>query len=363
MMRRRTIVLVVTHRCNLACSYCYQDHKSRQRMTLDHAKGVFAGMFEASPGFDELEFDFIGGEPFLEFELIRDLCEWAWGNSWSKPYVFFATTNGTVFTGAMKDWLTRHRERFYVSLSFDGLPQAQCMNRSNSSERIDLNFFAGCWPDQPAKMTVSPESLPLLADGVIFLHEHGFRVGANLALGIPWDSRLVEPFAGQLDALAEYYLGHPNITPANILDMKLHGILDERPGPRKFCGTHDHMITIDTDGEAYPCHTFTPLVLTPQQISELRKMDLDDLNLYDSELCSHCSILKICPTCYGLNYKVRGKLSERDTGDYCRFIKTQVRANCRFQASRLQATWRNDGALGQDDYLTAQAILKIARSL
>lgn|GEM_PF-4041931 len=53
-------------------------------------------------------------------------------------------------------------------------------------------------------------------------------------------------------------------------------------------------------------------MLSPEQIAELRSLDLDDLELYPSEKCNPCAILRVCPTCYGLNDKVRGKLSGRD---------------------------------------------------
>jgi len=359
--KRRTVILVVTHRCNLSCSYCYQNNKSDKRMTLEQAKHIFARMFEESAAFGEIEFDFLGGEPLLEFELIRDLCEWAWNQSWSKPYLFFTTTNGTVMTGEMKEWFSKNKEGFYISLSFDGLAEAQRMNRSNSDDLVDLDFFAANWPDQPIKMTVSPDSLPLLADGIIFLHKKGFKIGANLALGIHWDLALIGEFNRQLDRLMDFYLANPEYSPATILDMKLYGVLDEEAGPKKFCGTHDHMVTIDTDGEAYPCHTFTPLVLSPEQISELRGLDLDDLDIYHSEKCDKCAVQRVCPTCYGLNFKFRGKLSGRDTENYCSFVKAQVLANCKFQARRLQAVATSEtGEISHEDFLTAKSILKIA---
>ena len=45
---------------------------------------------------NEVEIDFFGGEPFLEFPTIKEVCEWVWSNNWRNKYVFFATTNGVV---------------------------------------------------------------------------------------------------------------------------------------------------------------------------------------------------------------------------------------------------------------------------
>ncbi|MBQ6328244.1 MAG: 4Fe-4S cluster-binding domain-containing protein, partial [Kiritimatiellae bacterium] len=64
---RRNCTLVVTHRCNLRCSYCYEARKDSRSMSEDTALRVMEREFAlaaSSSDVDELLFDFLGGEPF-----------------------------------------------------------------------------------------------------------------------------------------------------------------------------------------------------------------------------------------------------------------------------------------------------------
>ena len=77
--RRRTCMLMVTHACNLNCSYCYETHKKNAYMDVNLAKEIIlreAQFVNDSDQFDELQIDFMGGEPFMNFPLIKDIVEW-----------------------------------------------------------------------------------------------------------------------------------------------------------------------------------------------------------------------------------------------------------------------------------------------
>ena len=144
-----------------------------------------------------------------------------------------------------------------VYLSIDGSREMHNRNRSNSYDLIDTGFFLRHFPF--AKMTVSLETLPHLADGVIALHEMGFEVSSNLGHGVPWTEDCPVILAQQLQKLTDYYLAHPELTPSTILRL---GIQDLTPGtktPRRFCGVGPMMRSYDTDGSAYPCHAGTDL--------------------------------------------------------------------------------------------------------
>ena len=69
-MRRRTCTLMITYSCNLNCIYCYEQFKSNKRMSFDMAKSIVEkeiAFVRDSPDYDELEIDFMGGEPFWSF--------------------------------------------------------------------------------------------------------------------------------------------------------------------------------------------------------------------------------------------------------------------------------------------------------
>ena len=85
-----------------------------------------------------------------------------------------------------------------VGLSLDGTPEMQRTNRGCSFQDIDLDFFLPTGPSKSVKMTVSCETLPSLAEGIIHLQERGFKVHANLGYGIPWNDSQLDVFSRQL---------------------------------------------------------------------------------------------------------------------------------------------------------------------
>ena len=149
--KRRTCMLIITHQCNLNCRYCYESFKSRKAMPLGLAKEIVAREFAAADGYEGVSVDFIGGEPMVQFELMREIAEWIWSNDWPKPHLLSTSTNGTLFTSESKAWFHRHAECFSVGLSIDGTPEMQQTNRGCSFKDIDLDFFLATGPSRRSK--------------------------------------------------------------------------------------------------------------------------------------------------------------------------------------------------------------------
>ena len=277
---------------------------------------------------------------------------------WPKPLVLSATTNGTLFTDESNAWFRRNAERFSVGLSLDGTAEMQRTNRGCSFQDIDLDFFRTTWPEQSVKMTVSRETLASLAGGIIHLQERGFKVHANLGYGIPWDDSQLAVFARQLQILGKYYLERAEAPPVSLFDIKIEIVLNEEHPVRKYCGTGTHMHIYDTDGTRYPCHLFTPLVMSRAQ-TDSRRLDFSkDEDLVDPK-CWGCCGRDLCPTCYGFNYKTSGDPAIRDPV-LCRMFKVQMLENCRFHAALLR---RRKGRFSREDCKKAKAVLKIHQSL
>ena len=73
---RRVCMLIITHECNLNCSYCYERFKGPGRMTVETAKEIILreiALVKESSHFSEIEVDFMGGEPFINFGLIKEI--------------------------------------------------------------------------------------------------------------------------------------------------------------------------------------------------------------------------------------------------------------------------------------------------
>jgi sulfatase maturation enzyme AslB (radical SAM superfamily) len=79
--RQRTCTLIVTHRCNLDCVYCYESFKSPKAMPFDLAIGVLKSEFEMLAGsddFDEIIIEFMGGEPTGSARTLRSRGKMGW---------------------------------------------------------------------------------------------------------------------------------------------------------------------------------------------------------------------------------------------------------------------------------------------
>ena len=118
--KRKILILQITEACNLKCAYCYQHCKTDSFMQLGMAKQSIQKHIANSDEFDEIEIEFFGGEPFLQFDFIREICEWTWAQRFKKPIIFFCSTNGTLIHGEIQTWLKKHSHKIWVGLSLDG---------------------------------------------------------------------------------------------------------------------------------------------------------------------------------------------------------------------------------------------------
>lgn len=344
--RRRTCMLMITHKCNLNCTYCYETHKDGQEMSFAMAKTILMKEFdfvERSDKFDEIEIDFMGGEPLMNFPLIKQVVEWIEGNTPRIPYICFMTSNGTLFSSEIKEWFEKHRDTIIPCISYDGTSDMQVVNRGAGAKNIDLGFFIKNWPNQGFHMTISKETLPNLVRGIIKLQRMGGALEAALAQGINWTKDDAVLFLEQLRLLANEYLSDNTLTPISLLTRQLFVNASTSEGQMKYCGTGTGMVTYENDGKSYGCHLFSPIVLGDKAV-EIGEFNWDDESIGNDEECSTCVLKHYCPTCMGFNYRFRGSLAKRDK-NACHMHLASLLAACEFQIKYLVQR----GTLNTDD--------------
>ena len=357
--RRRTCMLMVTHACNLNCSYCYETHKCNAYMSLDLAKDVIsreARFVKESDQFDELEIDFMGGEPFMNFPLIKGVVEWLETGVIDVPWVCFATTNGTLLTDEIKAWLREHKETITLGASYDGTDQMQSTNRGTEKHNIDLVFFREVWSHQALHMTISKETLPTLAEGVLDIQERGYNVEAALAEGVDWTIDDALMYREQLCTLKDAYLKNTALIPFNRLTrfVSVYNSSDTEKVQEKWCGTGKYMVTCDIDGKKYGCHMFTPLVLGKNKALPSDGVEWDSPESNADDYCKRSVLRNFCPTCPGFNYKYRGHLAVRDKR-WCPMVLAEAMTACEFQVERIAAIDKLDEKDAQHGQAALQA--------
>lgn len=120
----KALCLHVAHTCNLNCSYCFASqgkyHGDRALMSFEVGKRAFDFLIENSGSRRNLEVDFFGGEPSLNFEVVKQLVAYARSieAEHGKNFRFTYTTNGMLLDDDMIEYL--NKEMSNVVLSLDG---------------------------------------------------------------------------------------------------------------------------------------------------------------------------------------------------------------------------------------------------
>lgn len=127
------ITLQVTQQCNLRCKYCVYSGEyesrghSQKRMTIENAKRGVDFLMNRSSAQQLVNIGFYGGEPLLEFALIKKVVAYVKENFGAKQVLFTITTNGTLFNDEINAFLQKHD--FNVLVSLDGPEEIHDRNR------------------------------------------------------------------------------------------------------------------------------------------------------------------------------------------------------------------------------------------
>lgn len=316
-MKCRKICIINTTQCNLSCVYCYEK-KTSSAFNLSKVTSKLKSVYS-----DSCMIEIYGGEPFLAFNNLVDICSFVWNNL-NPNQSFCITTNGTLIHGKVKQWVNCNKQRITLCLSIDGEKNSHDINRPGSFDEIDLNFILNL-KNPVAKMTLSPLTIDTLYQNVTYLHKLGFhKILVNIAQMQGWEDRSFNVFAEQMRELINYYEVNPHILPCSLFDINFEN-LDACVAFRKGCDIGDEIV-IDGDGLVYPCRMLIPTVVSSIQIDEISKMlKTGFFHTFVSQKCSRCLFLKICKTCYAANYIERHSLNERDM-NLCTFTKIRIKA-------------------------------------
>lgn len=304
---KRSILLLLSHSCNLSCKYCYVKFKDSRKMSIDTAIDILDREF-SNQGDEITNIDLLGGEPLTNFVIIPPICEWIWER---KPKMqIFIRTNGTLLTNKMKKWFSSHSDLIGLGLSIDGTPEVNYFNRGVMD--VDIDFFKQYWPEIPVKLTVFPQSVDSLFDSLTFLYSRGVNVIGGLAQGVVWDEKACELLNQQMEKITNYYIENqciPPIEPLFSLAFEHSYVFPDSLHSEKPCWERNIVHTYDCENDLLPCHMFSVIV----QGSERRKRILNDLagikeEFIDNE-CMQCPIRWSCTNCMAMNYQHFGDFS------------------------------------------------------
>ena len=120
----KALCIHIAHTCNLNCSYCFASqgkyHGDRAMMSIEVGKRALDFLVENSGSRHNLEVDFFGGEPLMNFDVVKQMVEYARSieKKYNKNFRFTLTTNGMLIDDDVIDFA--NREMSNVVLSLDG---------------------------------------------------------------------------------------------------------------------------------------------------------------------------------------------------------------------------------------------------
>lgn len=332
--KTKTILLTITELCNLNCIYCYEDFKSNNKMTFETAISIINSELSKLPDGITLDVSYFGGEPFLNFELIKKVYDY-YDNKNINNIKYTCSTNGTLVHGEIKKWIEQHFPKFSYNLSFDGIEEVQNHNRSNSFSLIDLDFYSKLYGNNGfVKMTLHPDTISKLYESIIYIHSKNLHPIANCAYGINWNNdEILNIYKNQLLLLIEFYLENPNIPTCSLLDENIK-ILAYNTNFKPWCGI-DKMTVFNTLGSSFPCHFFEDVTLGKELSTKLFDFDTKNLISYMDPCCKECPLITLCPTCFGSNYKANGCFCKRDI-NVCKTYKLQLYATAILNLKKIE---------------------------
>ena len=202
----RRLICLVTHSCQLSCSYC-RVGKYPAEMSPDVMDRSVDFLFTSASR--DVQLQFFGGEPLLRFELVRRGTERALAAAkrTGKRLRLMLTTNGLLLDEEKAGFLKRNG--FTVEISCDGTAASQLATRGAAGKTgsdVPLRVMVGLATakklelDYYVIMVVMPERVGGLLENFSYLAAAGHRrIQVNYALGAEWTDRQMLAFLGQLE--------------------------------------------------------------------------------------------------------------------------------------------------------------------
>lgn len=365
--KRKTVVkalcLHIAHDCNLACQYCFAEegeyHGRRALMSFEVGKKALDFLIANSGNRRNLEVDFFGGEPLMNWEVVKQLVEYGRSKEkeYNKNFRFTMTTNGVLLNDEIMEYC--NREMSNVVLSLDGRKEVNDKMRpfrggKGSFDLIVPKFqkFAEMRGDRDyyVRGTFTRHNLDFSKDVTEFA-DLGFR---SMSIE-PVVAKPEEEYAIREEDLPQIMEEYDHLAEEYIKRKKegrgfnfFHFNIDLNQGPcvakrLSGCGSGTEYLAVTPWGDLYPCHQFVgqeefllgnvDTGVTNERIRDEFKL----CNVYAKDKCRNCFARFYCSGgCAANSYNFHGSITDAyDIG-------------CAMQKKRIECAIMIKAALAED---------------
>ena len=365
---RQTVVkalcLHIAHDCNLACKYCfagegeYRGH--RELMSFEVGKKALDFLVRESGNRINLEVDFFGGEPLMNWQVVKDLV--AYGRSLeathNKKFRFTLTTNGVLLNDDIIEFA--NKEMSNIVLSIDGRKEVHNFMRPHRGGQGSYDEIVPKFK----KVAESRDQMNYYVRGTFTQHNLDFAEDVKHLADLGFKQISVEPVVAK--PTEDYALRDENI-PALMeeydkLAVELlkrrkegngvnffHFMIDLEGGPcvakrLSGCGSGTEYLAVTPWGDLYPCHQFVgdenflmgnvDIGVTNTELRDKFKC----CNVYSKEKCRNCFAKFYCSGgCAANAYNFHGD------------INAAYEVGCELQRKRVECAIMMKAALAEEE--------------
>ncbi len=358
----KNITFIVTKDCQLACKYCYLVGKNeKERMSWPIAKQAIDYILSNESEFAEesVIWEFIGGEPFLEIELIDKICDYIKvelfrrNHHWFNSYRFSFSSNGINYgSEKVQEFIAKNKNHLSIGITIDGTKIKHDLNRiwkgtgeeKGSYDDVVKNIplWLSQFPYASTNVTISSTDLSYIKESVLHIYSLGIHdVNINVVFEDVWTDGDDVKFEDQLLSLADaiiegkYYENYS----CSFFSETLGKPLDKVRDNQNWCGA-GKMLSVDAAGNFYPCTRFAAYSLREKapiiignvndgiDKNKLRPFLALDRVTQSPQKCLDCEVASGCAWCQGENYDAAetDTIYQRSTA-ICKMHKARVKAN------------------------------------
>lgn len=356
----KNIIFIVTKDCQLACKYCYLVGKnSNEKMTWEIGKQTIDYILNEFSQSKGIILDFIGGEPFLEIELIDRICDYFKVEAYKRElacfnnYRFNVSTNGINYNSPkVQEFICKNKKHVSIGITIDGTKRKHDLNRiwkGTNKERgsyDDVVKNIPLWleqiPNAETKVTISSADIPYIKESVLHLYSLGIHeVNINCVFEDVWKEGDDILFEKQLIELADAIIdgGYYKDYVCSFFTEHIGKPMNMQLENQNWCGA-GKMLAVDAEGNFYPCMRFAKYSLRSKDAliignvhdgidkNKLRPFLTLDRCTQSKQECIDCEVASGCAWCQGENYDAADTptIYQRSTA-ICKMHKARVRAN------------------------------------
>ena len=360
----KALCLHIAHDCNLACRYCFAEegeyHGHRELMTYETGKQALDFLIANSGSRRNLEVDFFGGEPLMNWQVVKDLVRYGREQEkiHNKNFRFTLTTNGVLLNDEIMEFA--NQEMGNVVLSIDGRKEVHDHMRPfpKGAGSYDLilpkfqKFAESRHQDKYyVRGTFTHHNLDFSKD-VLSLADQGFKQISVEPVVAPDEA----DYAIRKEDLPQIFEEYDALAKEMIKREKegngfnfFHFMIDLTGGPCVYkrlsgCGSGTEYLAVTPWGDLYPCHQFVGTeqflmgnvwegIKTPEIQKEFRHC-----NVYTKEECKKCFARFYCSGgCAANSFNMHGT------------INSTYEIGCELQRKRVECAIMIKAALAEEN--------------